>query len=88
MSNKEPLPKNEDNAQAINPSQTVPQRLVDVRGLAEILKVPVSWIYERTRLGKIPCIRVGKYLRFYPAEVLSFLRARGTDGNNGKDGVS
>ena len=36
------------------------EKLVDVREMAWILKVPVSWLYERTRLGTVPCIRIGK----------------------------
>ena len=50
-------------------------RLIDVRELAQILHVPVSWLYERTRLDGIPCVRLGKYLRFDPQEVLAFFRA-------------
>ncbi len=50
------------------------EKLVDVREMARLLNVPVSWLYERTRLGTIPCIRIGKYVRFEPAEVLAFFR--------------
>jgi len=50
------------------------EKLVDVREMARILNVPVSWLYERTRLGTIPCIRIGKYVRFNPPEVLAFFR--------------
>ncbi len=49
-------------------------RLIDVRELAQVLHVPVSWLYERTRLDRIPCVRLGKYLRFDPQEVMSFFR--------------
>ena len=50
--------------------------LVSVGELAKILNVPVSWIYQRTRLGPkaIPHLRVGKYVRFNPEDVLKFLR--------------
>ncbi|PIQ81571.1 MAG: hypothetical protein COV76_08360 [Candidatus Omnitrophica bacterium CG11_big_fil_rev_8_21_14_0_20_64_10] len=50
------------------------EKLVDVREMSRILNVPVSWLYERTRLGTIPCIRIGKYVRFEPLEVLAFFR--------------
>lgn len=49
-------------------------RLMDVRELSQALNVPVSWLYQRTRLGTIPCIRIGKYVRFDPQEVIGFLR--------------
>ncbi len=65
-----------------------PAKLIDVRELAVLLHVPVSWLYQRTRLGAIPCIRVGKYVRFNPQEVLAFFRAQSADGNLVKDVVS
>lgn len=55
-------------------SETPVEKLVNVREMARILDVPVSWLYERTRLGTIPCIRIGKYVRFDPLEVLTFFR--------------
>ena len=58
------------------------ERLVDVKEMASILGVPVSWLYQRTCLGSeaIPFVKVGKYVRFDPEEVLAFLRAKGHDG--------
>jgi excisionase family DNA binding protein len=41
--------------------------LMSVDELAEKLSVPKSWLYQRTRLtgpGAIPCVRLGKYVRF------------------------
>ena len=54
-------------------------RLVDVREMARILNVPVSWLYDRTRKGAIPSIRIGKYVRFNSEEVLAFFRAKSPD---------
>lgn len=64
--------------------------LVTPQELAAILKVPVSWIYQRTRLGPeaIPHVRVGKYVRFDPQEVIVFLRPTGKGGSIGSNGVS
>ena len=45
--------------------------LLDVEGLASALKVPVSWVYEQSRTGKIPTVRVGKYVRFRLNDVLT-----------------
>ncbi len=80
------MPKPE--IQAVLPPDDVPGRLIDVRELAQILNVPISWLYERTRKGTIPSIRVGKYVRFNPQEVLAFFRAKSSDGNLLKDAVS
>ena len=45
-------------------------KLLNVQELAALLNVPVSWVYQRSRRNAIPIARrVGKYLRFDPAEV-------------------
>ena len=46
------------------------ERLLDPEELAGRLKVPLSWVYEQSRRGKIPTIRIGKYVRFKLNEVL------------------
>ena len=38
--------------------------------LAKKLKLPVSWVYEQSRLGNIPTHKLGRYIRFDLAEVL------------------
>ena len=43
------------------------EELLTVSDVAGALKVPVSWVYERTRLSgadQIPHFKLGKYLRF------------------------
>ena len=52
--------------------------LLDVREVARIMKVPVSWVYERTRRRgseQLPHLKIGKYLRFRLHEVESYLEA-------------
>jgi excisionase family DNA binding protein len=31
---------------------------------AELLSVKPSWIYEALRTGRLPCLRVGRHIRF------------------------
>ena len=52
------------------------QMLIDVKEMARLLDVPVSWIYQRTMIGKtaIPFIKIGKYVRFNPDEVIKFFQ--------------
>jgi excisionase family DNA binding protein len=38
--------------------------------LADRLKVPLSWVYEQSRQGKIPTHRIGRYIRFNISEVI------------------
>ena len=55
------------------------QALVSIKEMAKILDVKPSWIYQRTMRGKaaIPHIKVGKYVRFKPEEVMKFLQDKG-----------
>lgn len=52
------------------------KKLLNVDELSEILQVPRSWIYERTRQGQdaIPHIKLGSYVRFELEEVLAFFK--------------
>jgi hypothetical protein len=50
--------------------------------LAERLKVPKSWVFEQTRqratvrnANPLPCIRLGKYLRFSWPKVCEWMNA-------------
>ena len=53
--------------------------LLTVKEVAELLRVPVSWVYGRTRirtLGRMPGYRLGKYWRFSEAEVLTWVKSQ------------
>jgi excisionase family DNA binding protein len=41
-------------------------------GIARLLNMPLSWVYERTRRREIPGFKVGKYWRFREEEVLAW----------------
>jgi excisionase family DNA binding protein len=45
--------------------------LLTPEDLADRLKVPLSWVYEQSRQGNIPTHRLGRYIRFDLAEVLT-----------------
>lgn len=52
------------------------EELLTVRELADRLKVPASWIYQRTRCrgrDRLPHIKIGKYLRFEELAVEAWL---------------
>lgn len=62
----------------ITAAQTM--RILTVRQVAELLQIPVSSVYEKTRrrpnaAPPLPCRRVGKYLRFFEGEVMAWLTA-------------
>lgn len=47
-----------------------PRELLTPEELAGKLKLPVSWVYEKSRLDQIPTRRLGAYIRFDLQEVL------------------
>ena len=57
--------------------------LLTAEEVAELLKVPVSWVYERTRkraVDRIPGFRLGKYWRFREADVLAWIERQRLEG--------
>ena len=59
------------------------ERLLSVEDVAELLQVPVSWVYERTRkrgLERIPGFRLGKYWRFRAEDVFAWLERQRSGG--------
>lgn len=53
------------------------RELLTIDQVAELLKVPKTWIYQRTRersSNTIPYYKVGKYLRFKSSEVQGWLQ--------------
>jgi len=46
------------------------KELLTPEQLAERLNVPRTWVYERSRAGKIPTHRIGRYIRFDFQEVV------------------
>jgi len=52
-------------------------QLLTVHEVAELLQVPTSWVYQRTRRRsseQLPHLKLGKYLRFEEAAVAEFVR--------------
>jgi excisionase family DNA binding protein len=56
--------------------------LLTVQQVAEILQVPVSWVYGRMRMcsqERLPAFRLGKYWRFEREEVLAWVARHQTN---------
>jgi excisionase family DNA binding protein len=51
----------------------VSERLLTAAELAEHLAVPKTWILESARSGAMPCVRLGRYVRFDLADVERWL---------------
>ena len=59
------------------PPPALPARLLSVQDVAELLQVPVQTIYawRFQRRGPTP-MRIGRYLRFDPADVARWMETR------------
>ena len=64
----------------VGPPRLKPGDILTPQELAERLKVPVSWVFEQTRerakvrnKTPLPCIRLGKYLRFSWVQVCEWM---------------
>jgi excisionase family DNA binding protein len=44
--------------------------------VAALLAVKTSWIYDAVRTGSLPCIRVGRHIRFTQAMLEEWLQSR------------
>lgn len=49
--------------------------LLDANGVAELLRVPASWVYAEARAGRIPHVRVGRYRRFRRSALEAWVEA-------------
>jgi len=47
---------------------------------AALIRVPKSWLYERTRTNTVPHVKLGKYLRFDRDELVAWTRQFRRDG--------
>jgi hypothetical protein len=54
---------------APNPQPAGDTALLDAKAMAERLQVPESWLREHARRRRIPCVYVGRYMRFDPDRV-------------------
>lgn len=62
--------------------------LLTAREVAELLEVPVTWVYEQSRQGRIPTVTLGRYRRYRREAIDMWLRdleapARGVRANGG-----
>jgi excisionase family DNA binding protein len=66
----------EDSQEATGGEEKTTARLLTVAEVAELLNVPVSWVYEHTRpqcTKPIPHVKVGKYLRFSRTSISHYI---------------
>lgn len=60
----------------MDPAPSTSDTLLDVKGAAELLNVPESWIYQHVRSRaeeKLPHFKLGKYIRFSTKALVRWL---------------
>lgn len=53
-----------------------PEALIDAERAARLLGVPKTWVLAEARAGRIPHVRLGRYVRFEPPELRRWWRER------------
>jgi excisionase family DNA binding protein len=48
-------------------------RLLDAGQVATLLGVPKSWVYEQSRLGRIPTVALGRYRRYRRSAIVEWI---------------
>ena len=49
-------------------------RLLTPEEVAERLRVTKKWVYAQARTGALPCVHVGRYVRFDVADIEAWIR--------------
>ena len=50
--------------------------LITAGEVARLLSVPTTWIYEQSRLGRIPTVTLGRYRRYRRDAIEAWIRER------------
>jgi excisionase family DNA binding protein len=50
--------------------------LITAREVADLLSVPTTWVYEQSRLGRIPTVTLGRYRRYRQDAIEGWIRDR------------
>ena len=48
-------------------------QLMTAKEVADLLNVKVSWVRENTRIGRVPCITLGRYRRYRRETILDWV---------------
>jgi hypothetical protein len=54
----------------------VTPRLLDAKALGELLGVPPTWLLAQARKDGVPHLRLGKYVRFDPADFENWIKSQ------------
>ncbi len=55
--------------EASRPAVSLAEPLLGAGEAAALLSVRVSWVYEAVRAGRLPCVRIGRHIRFLRSDL-------------------
>lgn len=58
--------------------------LLDASEVAAMLSVPTRWVRDASREGRIPCVKLGRYVRFRREAVLAWIEDHEVEGRGRK----
>lgn len=53
-------------------------RLLTAKQVAEILQVALPRVYELVRMGNLPCVRMGRQIRFHESKLMEWIEKGGS----------
>ena len=59
------------------------ERLLTAGEVADLLAVPLSWVREATRDGRLPHLKLGRYRRYQAAAITAWLTQQEQGGLGG-----
>jgi excisionase family DNA binding protein len=59
---------------------TLSEPLLTPADAAALLSVRTSWVYEAVRTRRLPCVRVGKHVRFLRSDLEGWVREQRDSG--------
>jgi excisionase family DNA binding protein len=72
----------------LSPDQAA-DRLLNAGEVAAILHVARSWVYEETRHGRMPHVRLGRYVRYRRVAIEEWVRdLEGGEASRGRVGAA
>jgi excisionase family DNA binding protein len=61
---------------AVRDDQVAPNRLLEADDVARYIGMTADWVYREVRAGRMPHIRLGRYVRFRRESIDAWLAAR------------
>jgi excisionase family DNA binding protein len=70
------IPESNQSNQLVSTARRLDGPLLRPDQAAVLLAVKTSWVYDAVRTGNLPCLRVGRHIRFTQAMLEEWLQSR------------